>query len=480
MNLTKIGLRWFIFSIITAILNFAGIVYFSRVLGARALGIYFLFLSTLTVFNLFTNMGLSAATIKRLSEGGKRSEIATASLMLRLGAFGICAVIVLIFKNQLNSYIGTDLSYFLLFILGLTQFSEIIREILHGEQKVDTGGAYDLIQQFLRTASQSLLILFGFEVFGLIIGMGIGIFISVIIGSKLVSVGIKVPEKSHFKSLLTYSKFSFGNAIGGYLYEWADIAIIGFFLTQQFVGIYGIAWGLSAAFLILSNAVTSSIYPMISELSTKGEKQKIGELFSESLIYSPMLVIPALFGTLVISESLLGTVFGEEFKKGYLVLIILMLTRVFQSAQMVSVRTLEGMDLPNLVFKVNIATTILNIFGVVTLVYLFGFVGAAIGTMLTIFASFFWNTIIVCRLLKVSIPFRDIVLEIFSAAVMGVIIFGISKFLPVTTFPNLIITVLTGGTAYFIVLLFMSKRIQSKCLLILKEVVRTGQGAADT
>lgn len=471
MSLTKISIRWFFFSFFTAIVSFIGIVYFSRTLGAQVLGIYFLFLSVLTVFNLFTNAGLQAATIKRISEGIQQSEIATASLMLRSGVFAFGVFIILIIKNQLDQYIGANLSYYLIFILALTQFSDILREILHGEQKVDIGGAYDFVQQFLRVFFQIFLILLGFEIFGLIVGLGIGILISLLAGLKFISVHFKMPEKSHFKSLLSYSKFSFGNAVGGYIYEWAGIVIIGFFLTRQYAGIYGVAWGLSGILLLLSQAIASSIYPKISELSIRNEKHDIAEIFSESLVYSPLLVIPAFFGTLILSENLLGLIYGEEFKTGYLVLIILMLARVFQSMQMISVRIIEGMNLPNLVFRVNITTTMMNLFGTLALVYLFGFIGAAIGTMVTILISLLWNTDIVSRILNVKIPFKEIIIQLFSASIMAAIIFGFSKLTPPTMIQNLVFMVFIGAVVYFALLISLSKRIRSKCLSVLKEVI---------
>ncbi len=479
MNLSKIGIKWFVFSIMTAVISFLGMIYFSRVLGARMLGIYFLFLSVLTVFNLFTNIGLQGATIKRISEGIQQSEIATASLMFRLGSFTLFALIIFIFKDQLDLYMGAGLSRYLILILGLTQFSDIFREILHGEQKVDIGGAYDFIQQFVRVAFQSFLTLLGFEIFGLIMGLGIGILISVLVCSRFISVSIKTPKRSHFESLFSYSKFSFGNALGGYLYEWVGILVIGFFLTQEYAGVYGVAWGLSATFLLLSHAVANSIYPRISELSTRNGKDEIAGIFSDSLMYSPLLVIPGFFGALVVTNEIFGTIYGEEFKIGYPVLIILMLARVFQSMQIISVRVIEGINQPNLVFRVNTVTTILNIFGTLLFVYLFGFIGAALGTMLTIFISFVWNTKTACRELNVKIPGQEIVLELFSAAVMGIIVFGISKKMMFSYMPNLMIAIFVGAVIYFAILLSLSERIRSKCLSILNELINKNNRAVE-
>jgi len=161
------------------------------------------------------------------------------------------------------------------------------------------------------------------------------------------------------------------------------------------------------------------------------------------------------------------------------VLIILMIARLFQSMQIISVRVIEGINQPNLVFRVNTATTILNIFGTLLFVYLFGFIGAALGTMLTILVSFTWNTKTACRELNAKIPGKEIVLELFSAAVMGIMVFGISKYLMFSYMPNLIIAIFVGAVIYFAILLSLSERIRSKCLSILNEVMNRTDRAVE-
>jgi O-antigen/teichoic acid export membrane protein len=313
----------------------------------------------------------------------------------------------------------------------------------------------------------------------MLVGLGAGILVSIAFGIALIHPVLSMPNRSHYKSLFNFSKFSFGNAIGGYIYEWAGIAIIGYFLSRQLVGVYGVVWGLSLIFMLLSQSIANVIYPKISNLSANGKKEEVKTIFFDGFIYSPMFVIPAFAGVLFISENLLDVMYGEEFKTGSLVLIILMLARIFQSFQIISVRTLEGIDRPDFVFKVNAVTTVLNLASTFIFVYLFGIVGAAISATLTILVSFLWNTNIVCRTLNVKIPWKDIVPQMLSAAIMGAAVSGISKLLPPASIQNLIIVILAGGAVYFAVLLSLSKRIKSKCLLIIKEVTHASSGAVE-
>ena len=89
MSIARSSVGWFTANTISAVVAFFAIIYFSRELGPKILGIYFLFSSILNVLNLFTNVGLQAATTKRISEKESASEFFTASLIIRLVPFCI-------------------------------------------------------------------------------------------------------------------------------------------------------------------------------------------------------------------------------------------------------------------------------------------------------------------------------------------------------------------------------------------------------
>ena len=218
MGMARESIRWFLFSLASAVVGFVGLAFFSRTLGARIVGIYFLFYSLLTFFNLLSNMGLQPATIKRISEGRDQSEFFTASLILRLIPFSLLSAIVLLARVPLDSYMGADLSFYLIGVLGLFQFTDLLRETLHGEKKVARGGFVDFVQQFFRVGAQVFLVVLGAGLLGLVYGLGIGVLAALALGLLLIDVRPRLPSWGHFKSLFEFSKYSFGNAVGGYLY----------------------------------------------------------------------------------------------------------------------------------------------------------------------------------------------------------------------------------------------------------------------
>ena len=119
MTLVKSSMHLFLARIFGAFAGFLGTVYFSHVLGAKILGIYFLFYSVLSVLNLVGDLGLSVTTVKRLSEGRDMAQYLGASLMLRLAAIFVIVLIIIQVRSQLDAYIGASVWLYVILLLLL-------------------------------------------------------------------------------------------------------------------------------------------------------------------------------------------------------------------------------------------------------------------------------------------------------------------------------------------------------------------------
>jgi len=132
------------------------------------------------------------------------------------------------------------------------------------------------------------------------------------------------------------------------------------------------------------------------------------------------------------------------------------------------VRVIEGMDRPDVVFKINMVTTVVNIAGTFILVYWLGFVGAAIATALTIGISMFWNARYVLKFLDVRLPYKEFSYELVSAGIMGVVVWLIYKNAAFGAVQNLILAIVVGAVVYFAVVFSISGKIRSKILTLLR------------
>jgi peptidoglycan biosynthesis protein MviN/MurJ (putative lipid II flippase) len=80
---------------------------------------------------------------------------------------------------------------------------------------------------------------------------------------------------------------------------------------------------------------------------------------------------------------------------------------------------LEGLDHPKLAFQSNLALIISNILLNISLIYFFGWVGAAVATTLSVCISFLLGYWHLNKIINITIPIHMIGKELIAAGIMG-------------------------------------------------------------
>lgn len=472
MDLPKSSLIVFSAQIGYTIAGFLATIYFARVLGPGTLGSYYLFISVTGIMFIFIDAGLGGATIKRISESQKKDEFFTASIILRTLVFIPTVIVIFLFRDWFNDYIGADVWFFIIAFLILTQYQMLLYTTLSGEKKVGTSAVLNLASELSKVAIQVLLVVLGFGLFGLLGGICINLVFTLLIGIGFISVGLKKPTFEHVKSLFNFSKFTFAIGFGEFLYQWMDLMVIGYFLEKPFVGVYGACWMFSSAGAFASVAIGRTIFPQISEWSANKRTEDISNAFSEGITYSLILVFPVFFGLLILAKPVLYHVYSPPFEVGWLVLIILSGARLIEGGDFIIRHTLLGVDSPKSVFMITLVTIPLNLIANVFLVYYFGFVGAAIATLLTIVVSLIMGYKYVKNTVKVSIPWAAIGSELVSAVVMGIALFVLSHFVSIDSVSKLGFIAALGGALYLGLLFGINRNIRNRLLSLVGDILR--------
>ena len=220
-------------------------------------------------------------------------------------------------------------------------------------------------------------------------------------------------------------------------------------------GIYGVCWSLSSVFLLLGQSISSSLFPEVSSLHTRNRHEEISALFANSISYAPFLSLPGFFGALALSKYILSIFYGLEFESGSDLLIVLMAARVVQSMQMIIARSIDGLNRPDIVFRINIGTAIFNVISMFLLIAAFGPIGAPLSALLTISASALFNL----HALKLFIPVRikgELILELAASIFMFIIISILSRYLEIHSAPELLGLIITGAAIFFCIMALSS------------------------
>jgi len=253
--------------------------------------------------------------------------------------------------------------------------------------------------------------------------------------------------------LTNYSKYAVLFAVKGHFYSWVDVAVISLFLTQSHVSEYELAWRITIIVILLSRAVGQSIFPQISQWHAEGKKEQIEELISRGTAMSLFLVIPAFFGSLVLSTEILGVIFGEEYATAGIVLIILMGEKLFQGAHVILGRSLQAIDQPKLAAKATVIALVLNVLLNLVLIWKYGIIGAAVATTI----SFSMNTIIHAKYLSnfvsIRIPYNQIGGMVAASSGMLMCVLVMKMIISADSILSLTATIIIGTLIYILLTL---------------------------
>lgn len=454
-------------TIAITIIGFLSTMYFAHALGAETLGMYYIFLSVLGISILFCDSGFGAATIKRISEGREQSEYWTGAVIVRIIVFVVIAAIILIFKDYSNNLIGIDAANILIFVIALSIFSSFFSHVIIGLDHIRISALAGLFNSAGRVLMQVSLVFFGWRFFGLIYGYIFGLFsaIAVLLYYSFrynIRVKPKMCQYRHIKSLFSYAIYTFLSGVGGVIFEYADIIIIGIFLLKGEAGIYGVIWSFSSISLFVAGAVLPTMFPKISRWSTDGNWKEVETSFGMALTYSLILAVPILFGGILLGKDLLYYAYGAGFAGGALALAIILLMRLFQVSSNLTQQYLQGINHPELVFRVISFTATLNIVLDWFLIQWYGIEGAAVATLITTLLAAILGYRYLRRYIAIKVGWKGMRAILLASIVMAGVVYALTNILTANNVVELLVEVGIGAITYGVVLIGLDKNIREE------------------
>ena len=369
----------------------------ARYLGPANYGQVALILSAISLLYLF---GLSW-TYHAILRFGKEEfiqfnhlRITTSNLLiLILGSVFITASIFFVFKNPILHFMEIkNLSFSWLIALGflLATGKAITLEILKVIRLIK-------IQSFLYRLAGKIFILTGIlllififkklNVIYLIITYLISDLLIIIIGLSFIKLEYLYPlqfDKKKFKKIFLYCFPLLFSSWSTYVVDWIDVYIIKYYMTLQDVGVY------QAAYKILrmlksfwGMGLITILTPIIMVLKTKGEINKIREIYLERLVpqlsFLTMLIISFIILT---SNITLYWIYGDKFSQTILPFKILIASHNFSVITFSLLPIITSFDMTKIMFYLGLSAGIINIVLDIILVPIFGINGAAISSLI--------------------------------------------------------------------------------------------------
>lgn len=470
MDIAKTSFKLFNVEILITLLSTVGVVIFARYLTPGELGVFFLFQALVSILLDVGNFGLGTAVEKRISEGQRAGEIFATALTIQLAVFAVISLGILFFRGRINAFIGGDFALYLIVTVAAAVLNSLLLAVLRGELRVESTATLPLLNQVVWVGFGAGLLWIGFGVEALVYSFLTGQVIMLLEGIRRVSTSIDYPTRQSARSLLTYAKYTFVGGMSYQAYSWMDVLVIGWLVSQAAVGAYEIAWRVAGIVMMLSSAIAMTILPQVSAWDAEAATDRIEQLFYDSLTPSLLLIIPAIFGIAALSREILGVVFGPEYTVAWIVLIILTTGKIAEGIQKITGGCLHGLNRPDLVAQATVVAGILNIILNIVLVSQFGFVGAAVATVVAYAIGTSMRLNYLSTLIDVRIPYHEIGWCTLSAAAMGFVVFQVQAVLAIDTASGLLIAVLIGVVVYG-VLVLVSSRLRYRAIQTARELI---------
>jgi len=448
MNLARASGLLFAVELVNTALGFFGTVYFARELGATALGVFFLFEATLYTMATVVDFGLRGAVEKRISAGDDPARMFGAALALKLGLIAVVSAVVLAAREPLAAYIGVDLALELVAVVAVFELSMLAVHVLHGELRVAQTAVLHFLRSLTFVVVAVSLLRLDYGVRALVYGLLVSYALLLVTATLRLETPLAMPGRRHLRSLYDYAKFNGIWGLGGHVYNWMDVIVIGLVLSQAAVGAYELAWRLTTTAIMFSTVFARALFPQLSAFEADGATERLSTLVSESLTTSLMLIVPSVVGVALLSRELLGVIFGPEYVIAAGAFVILIVEKVPQAANLVLDKGIQAFDKPKYGAIATVVSLSMNVALNLALVPRLGLEGAALATLISVVA----NTAILAyyfrRLLPVRFPVADVAWCSLAALVMGGAIVAVTRVLVVDTPLGLVAVVAVSAAVY--------------------------------
>lgn len=445
-------------------LGFVATLYFARTLGATVLGHYAIVLAVVAWLALGGQLGISSAVIKRISEGEAPSAHFTAGIFIVATLGLVLSIGVLALGNIVNAYVGDQVAPFVALLLLISLSSSLVNAALIGERLVHISGLLMPVQTGFRSVVQIVLVLTGFGLTGMLVGHAIGALLAILLGAAFLSVEVTQPHRHHFRSLFDFAKFSWLSGLKSRSFNDVDIVVLGALVPSALVGVYSVAWSIAMFLTLFDNAVSSTLFPELSQAEASADSDRITGLITDSLTYGGLIAIPGLFGGVILADRLLRF-YGEPFTQGTAVLGHLILAALIYGYQKQLMNALNALDRPDIAFRINIVFIATNAFLNVVLVLWIGWVGAALATVLSACVGLVLSYRSLRQLVDFEVPIGELSRQLITALLMaGLVASGRSLLETLDVSHNaLIVLSLTafGAAVYFLSLFAVSHQFRT-------------------
>lgn len=359
--------------------GFVGTVVFARVLGPTNFGGVMLFLAIVGMLGNPMD-GFAVAVHKEVSESTSVLDESLGAQLL-FNFIWIAAVSVPIL---LASGIFADETYIkhasllAIFYLATNSVLETLYSPLQGLGRIGFSYWVDTAKRLVGVTLRILGVL-AFGAVGMIYG---SITVAVLFLPIILWVIGTIPRRPServFRRHAEYGKFSIPSRFLSSLAKRFDLLLLGTLATTAAVSWYEVAWQLAIPGFYLVQSLGASLMTKVSAMGRNADGLEAE--INGALTYAGILAVPLFFGSIALGGDVLELLFGSEYVDAFPFLIGLTGYQVVRSQSEPLELAAKGLNYPDVVFSIRVATVVTNTVLGVAFLFAIGPIGVLFATI---------------------------------------------------------------------------------------------------
>ena len=372
----------FIGKIVSTVILAVGSIIVGIFIRDVAYGLYAIALIPATTILLFHDWGVGAAMIKNCAQyratnkAGELRRIIVAGLTFEAATGLILTVLSLLMANFIASAIfGKPESAFLITLASIAILSTSLltasQSIFVGFERMELNGL-TMICQSIAYCMSPLLVYLGYGALGAILGYTFSSVAAGIIAVALLYFAIfrklsysntnKQNISQTLKPLLRYGvPFAIATILGGILPQFYSF-VMASFVDVAIIGNYRIATNFAILLTFFTVPISTVLFPAFSKLDPRNEQQLLKTVFTSSVKYTALFLVPATMALMVLSKPMIGTLYGDKWLYASSFLALYIISNLFAIFGNLSVGSLLiALGETRMLMKLNILTLCIGI-----------------------------------------------------------------------------------------------------------------------
>ena len=461
------GFHLFLGRIISTVILAIGTIIVGRYISEGDYGLYTVALIPATTLLLFSDWGIGSALTKYCAnyraskrEGELRPIIVSGLTFVILTGLSL-TLISLLAANLIASLFGKPESAFLIAVSSITIFSAALSafsiSVIVGFERMGISSIVMVVSATVQGLCAPLLVYLGFGAFGAVVGATVASVASGITGIAMLYFFIlrklplgtmgKIKIFQTLKPLLIYGiPISMVGLLEG-LANQVDNLMMAAFANLSAIGNFTVANNFTILLTFFIFPLQTVLFPAFSKLDPLRDKEFLKTVFTSSVKYSSLFMVPATIALMVLSAPMVNTLYGERWLQAPLFLSLFVVGHLVVLIGSLSCnRLLYAMGETKILLKLSFLTLCIGVPLAFLLVPAFGVVGAIIsGTLIapsfSLCISIYW----IWKHYETKVSFRN------SARILLASIFaGLTTYLFLNTFDASSWIMLTTGALLFL------------------------------